>query len=178
MATAERLLTEAIRMAPTVAAANEARGKLTMLYLRLGRSSDAGREIDAVLKTEPRSDIQNVRAVFGAYTNRPNFKVTSHDPGTIKCEVENRGVHVPLAVNGKDVTWLLDTGANVTVISDAEATMLGIPLDTGVKLNDLAGGTAAARSAIASPRTSSRARWVTIGVTATWGWTSSVRRQR
>jgi hypothetical protein len=147
---AERLLTEAIRVAPDVAAANEARSKLTMLYLRMGRSSDAGRQIDAIVKTEPRSDIQNVRAVFGAHADRPNFQVSSQRTATIRCEVDRRGVHVPLTVNGKEVTWLLDTGANVTVISDAEAALVGIPQAADVKLNDLAGGTAAARSAIAA----------------------------
>jgi len=66
----------------------------------------------------------------------------------VPCDVAAIGVHMPLLVNGKPATWLLDTGANVTVVSQAEADLLGVAAHTSrSKLDDLAGGTATVRTA-------------------------------
>jgi hypothetical protein len=57
---------------------------------------------------------------------------------------------LPLTVNGRRVQWLFDTGAGVTLISDAEATRLGLEIRASEgRVSDQNGGNAAARTAIA-----------------------------
>jgi hypothetical protein len=127
-------------------AAKTARDERLGTYLRTGQYADARRLIDNVLKTEPSADLKNVRAVFG---DAPNMHVR-HRPARFACEVRNDGLLTPLTVNGKPVTWLVDTGANVTMISDAEATRLGMVVrGTAGQVQDLAGGNTAPRLAVA-----------------------------
>jgi clan AA aspartic protease (TIGR02281 family) len=62
--------------------------------------------------------------------------------------VTNKGVQIPLLVNDRAATWLLDTGANLTVLSEAEAKTLGVVVDAATsRLDDLAGGTTTVRTA-------------------------------
>jgi hypothetical protein len=115
-------------------------------YLRTGRYADARRLIDEMLKTEPRDDLKNVRAVFAS---GPNMRVR-RAPASFPCEVSDTGVLLPLTVNGRRVQWLVDTGANVTMISDAEAVRLGLMIrDSEGQVADLAGGSTGVRTAIA-----------------------------
>jgi hypothetical protein len=116
------------------------------MYLRTGRYAEAIRLIDEILRTRPSDDLRNVRALFDG---SPNMRVR-HRAGRFPCEVKDDGVLLPLTVNGTAVTWAVDTGANVTMISDAEATRLGLVIRRSVgRLQDLAGGDAVARTAIA-----------------------------
>jgi Aspartyl protease len=146
---AEKYLNQAIRRPFTAETANEAREILALLHIRLGRSSDAGHLIDEILKMAPqRSDVQNMRVVFGAFSDRPNMSVRSRR-ANFRCDVTGSGVYIPVSINGTPVTWLLDTGANVTVLSEAEARMVGlVPQDSSEKLSDLAGGTTKVRTAL------------------------------
>lgn len=116
------------------------------MYLRTGRYADARRLIDEMLKTEPRDDLKNVRAVFAS---GPNMRVRRAS-ATFTCDVSETGVLLPVTVEGKRVQWLVDTGANVTMVSDAEATRLGLVIrDSDGRAADLAGGSAGVRTAIA-----------------------------
>jgi hypothetical protein len=127
------------------AGANDERDDRLAMYLRTGRYADARRLIDEMLKTEPRDDLKNVRAVFGS---GPNMGVR-HAAASFTCEVTETGVLLPLTVNGRRVDWLLDTGANVTMISDAEAARLGLVIrDSEGRAADLAGGSTGVRTAI------------------------------
>jgi Aspartyl protease len=146
---AERDLREAITRATDTGTRNEARGVLAKLYLRLGRSSAAGRLIDEIVQSSSQpSGIENVRVMFDAFSDRPNQTRPVHEPATFRCEVNARGVHIPLRVNDRAATWLLDTAANVTLLSQAEAKRLGVGIeDARSRLGDLAGGTTTARTA-------------------------------
>src|SRR5262245_41623757 len=146
---AEKYLNQAVRRPSTAETANEAREILALLYIRLGRSSDAGHLIDEILKVAPqRSDVQNMRVLFGAFTDRPNMSIRSRR-ASFRCDVTGSGVYLPLSINGTPVSWLLDTGANVTVLSEAEARMVGLVAhDSSEKLSDLAGGTTKVRTAL------------------------------
>ncbi|MGH9160708.1 MAG: retropepsin-like aspartic protease, partial [Vicinamibacteraceae bacterium] len=99
-----------------------------------------------MLKAEPRSDLENLRAVFAS---GPNMRVRQA-AASFSCDVSDRGVWLPATVNGRSVRWLMDTGANVTIISDAEASRLGLEIrDSKGGAADLAGGSTAIRTAIA-----------------------------
>ena len=120
---------------------------LAVLYLRAGRTADAGRLIDDILRVAPeRSDIRNARLMFGAFSDRQNQRVQFRR-GTFPCDVSD-GVRMPLSVNGQPVSWLLDTGANITLLSEAEARRVGLVVrDSTGEVADLAGGTATVRTA-------------------------------
>src|SRR3990170_9094770 len=101
--------------------AQDERDERLAVYLRTGQYADARRLIDEMLRAEPRDDLRNVRAVFGSGANMR----TRRAPASFTCEVTDTGVLLPLTVNGTSVNWLIDTGANVSMISDAEAARLG-----------------------------------------------------
>jgi hypothetical protein len=140
------LVLAALAPAQNRSGAEDERDDRLAMYLRTGRYADARRLIDEMLKTEPRDDLKNVRAVFGS---GPNMRVR-HAAASFTCEVTETGVLLPLTVNGRRVNWLLDTGANVTMISDAEAARLGLVIrDSEGRAADLAGGSTGVRTAIA-----------------------------
>lgn len=115
-------------------------------YLRTGRYADARQLIDAMLAVEPREDLKNVRAVFAS---GPNMRVRRAS-ATFACKVTATGVSLPLAIEGRRVQFLLDTGANVSMMSDAEATRLGlVTRGSDGRASDLAGGSTGVRTAIA-----------------------------
>ena len=122
------------------------RGARVATSLRSGRYAEARRLIDEILRTEPSGDLENVRALFGA---GPNMRVR-RGSASFTCEVSGTGVRLPLTVNGTLVDWLVDTGANVTMMSDAEAARLGLVIrDSEGRVADLAGGSTGVRTAIA-----------------------------
>lgn len=115
-------------------------------YLRTGRYADARRLIDDILRTAPANDLRNIRALFG---DSPNMRV-KRGSARFACEVKDDGVLLPLTVNGRQVTWAIDTGMDVSTISDAEAARLGLTIrDSEGRVDDLAGGHATARMAVA-----------------------------
>lgn len=116
-------------------------------HLRTGRYADARRLIDEMLRVEPRDDLKNVLAVFGS---GPNMQI-QRGSATFACEVSDTGVLLPLTVDGAPVTWLVDTDANVTMISDTEAARLGLTIrDSEGQASDHAGGSTGVRIATAA----------------------------
>ena len=48
--------------------------------------------------------------------------------------------HIPVLVNKKSALWFMDTGANISVMSDAEAAALGLVVHTvDTKMTDISG---------------------------------------
>jgi predicted aspartyl protease len=133
--------------------------------LRAGRYAEATRLITDVLEREPDSGLRNIRDMF---QGRPDMEVTRR-PDTFACDVSATGVRLNGSVNGQPVSWLFDTGANFSLISDAEAARLGMTIDQATgRAGDLAGGSVAVRTATAERLTigSSDMRRVTFLVTS------------
>jgi Aspartyl protease len=150
-ADAERYLRRAISEASTIESVNEAREWLIDLYLRLGRSSEAVRLIDDALNVAPsRSDMRNARGLFESIIRYRDQTVRTSRRQTFPCEVSAQGVVVPLSVNGKAVHWFVDTAFSLSALSESEARMLGLLVQAGGQTEDLAGGTAPARTAVAN----------------------------
>jgi hypothetical protein len=146
IAWAGALVLAANAVAQSPADTKDARDERVSSYLRSGRYADARRLIDEILRTEARADLRNVLAVFGS---NPNMRVR-RAAATFACEVSETGVLLPLTVNGRRADWLLDTGANVSIISDAEAARLGLVIRASEgRAADLAGGSTGVRLAIA-----------------------------
>ena len=152
VAEAESYLGEAIRAAADVSAANEARGLLAIQHIRRGRSGDAGHLLDDVLRVAPqRTDVRDLRVTFGAFAARPNLRVQTRRQTAFACDVSREGIRIPVSINGKTVHWLVDTGANISVVSESEAKMLGLPAGGPAgRIADFAGGQTASRTTVAA----------------------------
>ena len=149
---AERQLKLALHMAKGSEQLNAARDKLVVLYLRQGRTRDATSELRAALKRDPsRADLRSLLDLFGPLSSYQSFSARLPKAGAdLPCEVKDDGVWLSGSVNGKKVTWLLDTGFNFSGASEAEARSLGIVIhDGGASTRDLAGGEARTKSGVA-----------------------------
>jgi hypothetical protein len=149
---AERALREAIRIARDTETSNQARELLLTLFIRNGRTSEASRVIDDVLRVAPEdNDVRNIRAIFSAFRDRPDQRAGPQGRARFSCTVRPNGVTLPMSVNGRSVEWLLDTGANVTAMSESEGQRLGIAVgEAAGRAADSAGGSAPFRSAVAA----------------------------
>lgn len=155
-AEAERELKLAIHLAKGTEQLHAAREKLVVLYLREARTRDAVLQMRAMLKRDPaRADVQSMANLFGPLATYPNTSVHIPKGGTaVPCEVLNNGVWLSLTVNGKAVTWLLDTGFNFSGVSESEARALGVAMhDGGASIHDFAGGEARTKSGVAEKMT-------------------------
>ncbi len=143
-----QLLAQAIRDAKDATSANDAREALIALDLIAGRSSDAVALMDDVLKTTPaRADMRGAREFFSQLGTQ---WVEIRIPSEVACTAGRDGLVLPLTVNGKAVRWMVDTGFSNAALTESEARMLGLTINTGGGVTqDLQGGTAPARTAIA-----------------------------
>jgi hypothetical protein len=125
-AEAELQLKRAVRLAKRSEQADAARDKLVALFLREGRTVEAARQLKTMLKRDPmpRPETQGllelVDGVGDSTVRIPKGGVT------VPCEVKSDGVWLGLTVNGKKVSWLLDTGANFSTVSQEDSEVLGI----------------------------------------------------
>lgn len=152
-AEAERQLKLAIHLAKGTDQVNAAREKLLVLYLRQGRTRDAVAQMKAALKRDSgRADLQGLLDLFGPLISYPSVAVRlPRGAANLPCEVKADGVWLVASVNGKKVTWLLDTGANFSFISESEAASLGIVAhDGGGAMNDNAGGNVKTKTGVAA----------------------------
>ena len=146
---AERQLKDAVRLAKGTEQINTAREKLLVLYLRQNRTREATKQMEAALKRDPsRSDMRAMLDLVGPVAGYPPFTVRrpKNLPSPISCEVTDSGVWFAVLGNGHKVSWLLDTGANFSFMSESEAKSLGVVMHRGVgAMHDFAGGDAQAK---------------------------------
>lgn len=147
---AEKYFNEAIKLDPKSDSASEARDMLTDLYGRTGRYQDALRMLDDSLKIHPgRADLVNARILFAAWAKHDDQSVAGLRPGTFRGSVSRSGIVLPVSIHGKTAHWLLDTGANFSLISEKEAAMFGAAVDdSSASVKDPAGGAAQFRTAV------------------------------
>jgi predicted aspartyl protease len=147
---ARKYLNEAIRSNASATTVKGAREILAHLYAREGLYKETVDQLDGILRIEPNRDTENSRALFALWSSHPDQSISSAKPSTIHADVRRNGVKLPVMVHGKTFHWLLDTGANFSFISEAEARALGFTIDEkAVNIADPAGGTARVRTAVA-----------------------------
>ena len=114
--------------------------------LRTGRYAEATHLIERVIGSEPDSGLRNIRDMI---RGRPDMEV-KQGGATSLCDVSATGLRLNGTANGQPVSWLFDTGANFSLISDREASRLGMAInEPSGRAGDLAGGSVAARTATA-----------------------------
>jgi hypothetical protein len=139
---AEKYLKATIRGASDPGEAEEAHLVLASLYTRLGRFGNVIKQYQRVLRLSPeRSDIRNVCELFAVFGRYPDQSVGRKQRTTIRWTRRRTGLTIPVSVNSRPVDWIIDTGANISMISESEARMLGISVHKlSAKASDLAGG--------------------------------------
>ena len=148
---AEKYLNRAVEQASSVDVADQAHGMLAYLYARLGRSREVVHQFDEMLKLKPgRPDVLNARTLFAAFSRYPDQSIGRNRHSSVRYTVNESGLTLPVSINGKTVHWALDTGANLTAVSEAEAQMLGLVVqEAGSQAGDLAGGSTKVRATVA-----------------------------
>jgi predicted aspartyl protease len=126
---------------PHGAEAYQAHETLLSFFFRVGQYREALEQADAMLKLKPTAaDVLEERPlIFGLAKNSDQSGKGKHSILT-KSNIEDGNPHIPVLVNKKSALWFMDTGANISVISDAEAAALGLVVHTvDTKMADISG---------------------------------------
>jgi tetratricopeptide (TPR) repeat protein len=148
---AEEYLNSVIKLEPTSDNAYEAHGQLAYLYARLGRNREVVRQLDQMLAIKPNSlDVQNMRPLFAALSRYPEQSVgKKHETRVSGGTVSKEWLTIPASVHGKAVNWIVDSGENISVISESEAQMLGLTVgNERAQMNDANGGSVRMRTTV------------------------------
>ena len=126
-----------IQKAPTSPEAYRAHELLAYQYLRTGMYREFHSEIEASLKLKPSSaDAKQVLPMAAIAAQYPDQSVVHLEPSSIQ-SIDGQ---IPLTINGQPATYGLDTGANLSVMSENEAKRFGMKIeDTSTKLGDSGG---------------------------------------
>ena len=118
----------------------------------MGRSREVARHYEQVLKISPeRSDIRSLLELCWAFSRYPDQSLGRNRRTTLRWTMERTGLTIPVSVNGKTVRWIVDTGMNLSTVSESEARMLGISVQkVGYKAGDLAGGRTSINAGVAN----------------------------
>ncbi len=118
---------------------------LYSMFFRAGQYREALREMDAMLAIKPKADdVLGDRPLVLGFSRYPD-QSNSTKPSVLPVSaLKDAYPHIPVQVNGKKALWSMDTGANISAITDAEAAALGLtvrPVDT--KMQDISGSSLA-----------------------------------
>jgi clan AA aspartic protease (TIGR02281 family) len=148
---AEKFLNRVIRQKPDSDDAYEAHGQLAYLYARLGRNREVVQQFDRMLAIKPNSlDVQNMRPLFTGFSRYPDQSLgKKHSTKVSGATVSREWLTIPVSIHGKALDWVVDTGANMSAISEAEARMLGLPIGgEQADFHDANGGSATMRTTV------------------------------
>jgi|KBSMisStandDraft_5_1062788.scaffolds.fasta_scaffold78444_2 hypothetical protein len=145
---AEKLLRQIIRRASRSSEASEAHKLLSRIYIRTGRYKRATDNLDEWRRNFPNSaDAQAERRDVDQFRGLPDQINGPRRTAVLKHEGD---LSIPLAVNGKECTFLMDTGAGVSVITQQAAERLGLEFrGAGGVIGDSSGKGFAAKTAVA-----------------------------
>lgn len=146
---AEQFLREIIKSKPRSDDASRAHELLSRIYLRTGQYKRLIENLDrwaALFPNLPevheeKSDVEQFRGLPDQRNDRRRFSTLRHGP-------DDWGV--PISINGKPATYLFDTGAWMSVMTESEAARLGLEIRLGSgRLSDPSGKGLAVQTAVA-----------------------------
>jgi predicted aspartyl protease len=141
---AERELNAVIDAAPGSTKAYEAHSSLVHFYLRVGRFQDAELHIRAMLAIKPAApDLVNLDSLFKLLASHPDMAVlNANATATVSTHVIDGNVFVPVTVNGLAKSYMLDTGLDLSLMSETEAAHLSLKTESSTsRMNDISGAT-------------------------------------
>jgi len=99
----------------------------TYLYYRTGRYRQALQQLSKMLAIKPdNASDQAGRKVFQALSGSPQQSVRRQGFSRMHYEVKLGNPFTKLSVNGKPAKYMLDTGMNVSAMSESEAKRVGL----------------------------------------------------
>jgi hypothetical protein len=148
-ADAERELNAVIRDLPHSASSYRAHEILGVMYFREGRYRKAAAQLDQMLAQKPDAeDAKAMHSLFAALARYPGQIVASSKPSTLRSEMIEGSLFVPVTANGVAGSYIVDSGANLSMMSESEARRLGLKLEeTSTKVADISLTGAAVRVA-------------------------------
>lgn len=116
---------EVLAVEPRSTTAKQIHHILAYAALREGRYERSLHEFDAVLAIDPNDrDAETTRPVIKALSKFPDQVVEGGGPDKVTVQMD--GGRLPLAINGRKAAYSFDTGANLSTISESEASRLGM----------------------------------------------------
>jgi predicted aspartyl protease len=112
----------------------KANEEMASALVRLGRYGDAALALSEVLRLTPpndidRTDTENSRAFYESLADVAPQTVEFGEETAVQAEFNPLGSwNVPVEVNGHKGTWIFDTGANWSTVSESEAAEMGLAL--------------------------------------------------
>lgn len=105
----------------------EAHSVLAGVYIRQGEYQKALYEVRSMLAIRPNDpEAQGTLAFLQVASTFPAQRTLSATSGTVAWLHPGKSLTIPVMINGKGAEYLIDTGANVSTISDTEAERLGL----------------------------------------------------
>ena len=138
---AARELKEIIRKAPHSENALEAHQMLVSLYFRHGQYRAAIAQAEQGLRARPEAeDLKGIRSMLGLLAQYPDLRIVRRTGSAVQGEIHDGNLFAPLTIDGISGSYILDTGANVSLISESEAKRLGLAVhETATKMSDISG---------------------------------------
>lgn len=130
-----------LRNHPEADDAHQAHFSLYCLYMRRAKYQLAARQLEQILADKPHdpealSDISMVQALAQFH----DLSVSRRKFSTLQGNWADGLLHIPISINGLPGTYIVDTGAGVSAMSQSEAKRLGLKLtSSNSKLIDGAG---------------------------------------
>lgn len=122
-----RILLRVVAQAPHGNAAFEAHERLLGSFARMGQVREAAREISALLAIRPNdTDVLGDSSLYKTFGQYADMIVAHRQLVSFSPQQTEGTLNIPFTVNGGAATFYLDTGANFSVISDAEAHALNL----------------------------------------------------
>lgn len=121
--------------------AYEAHSVLTHFYLRIGRFHDAELQIEEMSSAKPNApDLVNVRSLFALLGSHTDMTVSTGPVTTVRTHTIDGNIFAPVTVNGAVRSYMLDTGLDLSLMSEAETAHLGLkPESSTTKMSDISG---------------------------------------
>jgi predicted aspartyl protease len=147
---AESLLRDVIRSKPGSDDASQAHELLSRIYLRSGQYQRLIDNLDQWAASFPnRREVQDEKADVEQLRGLPDQRNGPLRVSTLRHEAGDDW-SVPVSINGKPATYLLDSGAWISTISESEAKRLGLEIRAGSgTLSDPSGKGVTIRTAVA-----------------------------
>jgi predicted aspartyl protease len=138
---ARRELNAVIRRLPHTASSSAAHETLLTMYFRHGQYREALGQLDQELNDKPyAADLKALRPLLAVLARYPDLATARRARSTVSGKTVDNNLFVPITVNGVSATYVLDTGAEISVLCESEAKRLGLEVqENSTKLNDISG---------------------------------------
>jgi predicted aspartyl protease len=124
---AERELRAVIKREPRSEDAYQAHSNLFSMYFRQGQYRLADKELGQMLSEKPgQPDTLAIQSLVRALSEIPDLRVYARKTSRIQSEHSDGNLHIPISINGRLATYIVDTGANLSMMSESEARRLGL----------------------------------------------------